>query len=329
MASAVGFAYDAGSGAGELTTVFSALYAMGCLTAVLAVRRAGVFTAVIQPPLILFVVVPGAYFLMHSGDIHGIKDVLINCGYPLIERFPLMFFTSAAVLLIGIGRWYFGASGATATTAPATDESGLGRLSATLASLIGGRRRPEPDAGNDDRRPSAPRRAAGAKRASGRPARSGRPTKRSAAPSRSRHARPPETETIDPVVDLDRPRRRRPRTTDPAPEPRRRQRSASTRDSRGATPPGERRGAHDRSERPDRERAQRADRPRPPRRPRYEGFDGYEGAGGYEPLEPHAYGPASHHPISRVRYRGSDDSDDRPRRRAPRDFGADRWEYDI
>ena len=76
----------------------------------LAVRQSGIFTAVIQPPLILFVAVPTAYFLFHGGQLTGIKDTLINFGYPLIERFPLMFFTSAAVLLIGMARWYYGMS---------------------------------------------------------------------------------------------------------------------------------------------------------------------------------------------------------------------------
>ena len=116
VASAAGFAVDAGSGNGELTAVFATLFVLGCLAAVLAVRRNGLFTAVIQPPLILFVVVPGAYFLMHRDSIEGLKDILINCGYPLIERFPLMFFTSAAVLLIGLARWYLGqASGQSAS----------------------------------------------------------------------------------------------------------------------------------------------------------------------------------------------------------------------
>ena len=52
----------------------------------------------------------GAYFLFHGSHDGGLKDILINCGYPLIERFPLMFFTSAVVLLIGMVRWYTGMS---------------------------------------------------------------------------------------------------------------------------------------------------------------------------------------------------------------------------
>ena len=109
-ATAIGFAFDAGSGDKELSLVFAAAYVVGCILAVLAVRQSSVFTAVIQPPLILFVTVPGAYFLFHGSTFTGLKDVLINCGYPLIERFPLMFFTSAAVLLIGMARWYNGMS---------------------------------------------------------------------------------------------------------------------------------------------------------------------------------------------------------------------------
>ena len=89
---------------------FGASFVVECIFAVLAVRQTGIFTAVIQPPLILFVAVPTAYFLFHGSQITAIKDTLIDYGYPLIERFPLMFFTSAAVLLIGIARWYYGMS---------------------------------------------------------------------------------------------------------------------------------------------------------------------------------------------------------------------------
>ena len=69
---------------------------------------------------------PGAYFLFHGSKITGIKDILINCGYPLIERFPLMFFTSAAVLVIGMVRWYLGIVG-TASARPRTPRPRSGR----------------------------------------------------------------------------------------------------------------------------------------------------------------------------------------------------------
>ena len=107
IATTIGFAFEAGSGNKELGGVFAATLRPRLCHAVLAVRHSGIFTAVIQPPLILFVAVPGAYFLFHGAEFTGLKDTLINCGYPLIERFPLMLFTSAGVLLIGMARWYF------------------------------------------------------------------------------------------------------------------------------------------------------------------------------------------------------------------------------
>lgn len=55
-----------------------------------------------------FCAVPGAYWLFHGGTIGKFKDLLINCGYSLIERFPLMLGTAAGVLLIGLVRWYLG-----------------------------------------------------------------------------------------------------------------------------------------------------------------------------------------------------------------------------
>ena len=137
---AVGFAFDAGSGGKSLTAAFSVCYAAGCILAVLAVRQSGVFTAVIQPPLILFLVVPTAYFVLTGGQIKGIKDVLINCGYPLIERFPLMFFTTGAVLLIGMVRWYFSASSrwagrSGAKAADVADVAGIADLAAPTTTI--------------------------------------------------------------------------------------------------------------------------------------------------------------------------------------------------
>ena len=136
---AIGFAFDAGSGK-ELTSVFSGLYVVGCLAAVLAVRQSGIFTAVIQPPLILFGAVPGAYFLFHGAKFTGVKDLLINCGYPLIERFPLMLFTSAGVLALGLIRWYLGrfqtAAAEATDAADAASEDGRLGLVARLTAMF-------------------------------------------------------------------------------------------------------------------------------------------------------------------------------------------------
>ncbi len=317
---AVGFAFDAGSGDKELSMVFAASYALGCIFAVLAVRQSGIFTAVIQPPLILFVAVPTAYFLFHGAQFTGIKDTLINFGYPLIERFPLMFFTSAAVLLIGMARWYYGMSarrGAAGSTAKETTSSSrVSSITSKVSSLLtGGAAESAEDtvdtAAEPRRRHTIERPSRSAKPAAA--ARSGRTTKR-AAPSRSRHARPPETEIIEPVAE--RPRRpRTPRQSEQSPvppaEPRRRPRT-STREPRKAVPPADRRASY---ERPERRR---------------------RGDDDYQPREPRgSNGNGTHHPVSRVRYRGdAEDSDNRAEHRTrPRSsrspWEADSWEYDI
>jgi hypothetical protein len=321
---AVGFAFDAGSGDKELSFVFGAAYALGCIFAVLAVRQTGIFTAVIQPPLILFVAVPTSYFLFHGAQFTGIKDTLINFGYPLIERFPLMFFTSAAVLLIGMGRWYYGMSSrrrAVPAGAKDTSSSRVSSVTSKVSSLLAG----EPADADVDTAPE-PRR----KHTIERPARTAKPAKPAAAargsrttkrpaPSRSRHARPPETEIIEPVAE--RPRRpRTPRQSEQSPvppaEPRRRPRT-STREPRKAVPPADRRASHEHPE-----RRRRVD--------------------DYQPREPHgsngsngSNGNGTHHPVSRVRYRGdAEDSDNhaehRTRPRSSRSpWEADSWEYDV
>ncbi|WP_238840254.1 DUF6542 domain-containing protein [Prescottella equi] len=99
----LGFAFDAVSGR-ELTSAFSAMYFLGCVLAVLAVRKRGMFTAVVQPPLLLFVAVPlGAQFLT-DGAGTGLKDMAINVAYPLVNRFPLMLAATVVVGLIAAAR---------------------------------------------------------------------------------------------------------------------------------------------------------------------------------------------------------------------------------
>lgn len=324
----IGFAFDAGSGGKELTMAFAAAYAAGCVLAVLAVRQAGVFTAVIQPPLILFIIVPGAYFIFHGGSVDGFKEIAINCGYPLIERFPVMFFTSAVVLLIGMVRWYQGMAGRRTAPVDAEPVETEGRMSAVTSKISGLFSRDSSDEAVDE--PVAPRQRqhsidrTGTTRktaASTARTRSGRPVKRTQ-PSRSRHTRPPETEIIEPVAE--RPRRPRPvrkaaEPTIPPAEPRRRPRpAAGAREPRKQPPPSERKAY------------------RPDRHSRFDGF---------EPVEPRKgngtngsstrNGNSTHHPISRVRYRGADDGGEpRPQHRtrprpARHQAEADAWEYDV
>jgi Domain of unknown function (DUF6542) len=309
-ATAIGFAFDAGGGK-ELTHVYAALYVIGCIAAVLMVRRSGIFTAVVQPPMILFVTVPGAYFLFHRSDIKGLKDILINCGYPLIERFPLMVFTSGLILLIGLGRWFVGSSKDSAEAEPtATDKpSLLTGITAKIAGYFG--------AGDDDEELAPTRRHAERSK----PPRSAQPSKaaKRSEPTRSRRARPP---LIDDDVAPERPRRSRPvpswESDEPIDYPRRRSSAARTsRNPYERREPYERRAPHD-------------------RRSRHESHDPFEPYEAPQRRRPGTNGAAvangTHHPTSRVRYRGSptdtEPRQDRPQHRS-RSWEADSWEYDI
>jgi hypothetical protein len=221
-----------------------------------------------------------------------------------------MFFTSAAALLVGMGRWYHGMSTRKSKATADTDgDSGSGVASTVATKLSSLFSRQPADDDGDDEVEAPPRR----RRTTEPSAR--KPAKRTS-PPRSRHMRPPETDIIAPVAD----RPRRPRSTggtsrqadQPPGEPRRRPRGSSSSSTRRSTPPpSERRSAYE----------------RPERRRRPDDF---------QPREPHGTngnGNGTHHPVSHVRYRGARDGDDgpeyRPRRRTPRDRDADSWEYDV
>ncbi|WP_445166658.1 DUF6542 domain-containing protein [Mycolicibacterium sp. Dal123E01] len=325
IATTIGFAFDAGSSSKDLGNVFGALYAVGCVAAVLAVRQSSIFTAVIQPPLILFVAVPSAYFLFHGAEFTGIKDTLINFGYPLIERFPLMLFTSAGVLLIGLVRWYFAMSNRSSVAAEPTDEesdddAAPGLLAALVGKVTALMQRGEP-ADDEDADEEPPRRKHSIDRpaTSERRPRSDRPTKRPA-PTRSRHARPP----LEDITEApERPRRassRRRPDTDDDPDftdiPRRRR---QPRDPNGRPPSSSRREPREpresREPRVPRERRDPYVSP-PPRGSRFEPYEPYPSYEPYPPYEPPPrQRPSSrtnadsgtHHPVSRVRYRGDED----------------------
>lgn len=332
-ATAVGFALDAGSGGKELTDVFAGLYVLGCVAAALVVRQSGIFTAVIQPPLILFFSVPGAYWLFHGAKVASIKDTIINYGYPLIERFPLMLFTSAGVLLIGMIRWYIGLMTRRAATAKAkADAAGTGagaRTGGITAKPASTRRRgPADEADGADRAPASDSRRvrAGQRAKPADPARRSRPTES----PRSRQVRPPLDDTPEPG---ERARRRRPnRTRDTENEPPRRPRVTRDPDLRGRPPREIRRDPPMRKGRST------------TRSSRFDPYEPMEPAEPLKPYEPRRRRPApetadgttaSHHPISRVRYRGTAGNDQpreetRMRRtRTPRASDPESWEYDI
>ncbi len=187
---------------GTRRRVRRALRRSGCVAAVLAVRQSGIFTAVIQPPLILFVAVPGAYFLFHGARVHR------HQGHPDQLRLSADRAVPADVLHLGgraadrdgplvLRRWparrQAAADGdAAAAAAPAS----IAGLAAKFGAVF------NRDADERAARRRAPSRSASTAidrpgdRATKRP-RSGRPAKR-AAPTRSRHARPPLDDITEP-----------------------------------------------------------------------------------------------------------------------------------
>ncbi|WP_207548473.1 DUF6542 domain-containing protein [Mycobacterium mantenii] len=344
-ATAIGYGIDAGHK--ELTHVFAGFYIAGCVAAVLAVRQDGIFTTIIQPPLILFGAVPGAYWLFHDAKMGRLKDLLINCGYPLIERFPLMLGTAGAVLAIGLARWYFGNAYTPSTTAD-TAEDTAGGAGAGVKSFFNGIvakaqsvLHSGADADDADDTTDSRRRTSGSTSRTRRTTRSTRTPTRSAR-TRSRHAREPLSDGSEPVERPERPRRSTRRGTASA----RDYDAATGRDYDAAEPPRRSRrrprpdaDPHPRGGREARRepRTRRSPYERPtPRSSRFDGFESYRdryeppsgpnSAGRYdsrydsrEPYEP-SYEPrrrrppsngstGTHHPISQVRYRGAGSQD--------------------
>lgn len=358
-ATAIGYGIDAGHK--ELTHVFAGFYIAGCVAAVLAVRQDGIFTTIIQPPLILFFAVPGAYWLFHDAKVGRLKDLLINCGYPLIERFPLMLGTAGGVLAIGLLRWYLGnAYGTTSSATPAEDASGANGVDVKsffngVAAKVQSALQPDADADDaDDTADYRRGRRSGSSSKTRRTARGDRAAARSAR-ARSRRGRPLD-EGSEP---LERPRRSTRRSAagrdyedaEPPRRTRRRPRPEGDPEPRGRSPregrrePGTRRNPYERPT-PRGSRFDGADRYDPPSGP--EPLGRYESRyDGREPYEPRRRRPPSsgtnpaHHPISRVRYRSSGAADQprephAERRTRPRTPGrshgrpsAESWEYDV
>jgi len=90
---------------GTLGAVFTVCYLGGCVLSVAWVRRRSLFAPMVSPPLLLAVAVPVVVLLAGSprpGT--GISERLITIGAPLVNSFPTMAWTTAAVLALGVGR---------------------------------------------------------------------------------------------------------------------------------------------------------------------------------------------------------------------------------
>ncbi|GAA3958150.1 hypothetical protein GCM10022231_16950 [Gordonia caeni] len=126
---AVGATIDAlvNSSLGLLYNVF---YLIGCVAAVLAVRRRALFTAAVQPPLITLII--GLFSLyglvLANGDAskpQGMRSAVLNIALPFSNLFPWILGTFVITLLIAAVRWFVtrGDAGSDRTASRATGGS--------------------------------------------------------------------------------------------------------------------------------------------------------------------------------------------------------------
>ncbi|WP_214406229.1 DUF6542 domain-containing protein [Pseudonocardia lacus] len=90
---------------GSLGTVFTVCFVAGCVLAVAWVRRGGLFGPMVQPPLLVGVAVPAIVLLAGTpAPGAGMTEQLLVIGAPLVNAFPIMAWTTGAVLLLGLVR---------------------------------------------------------------------------------------------------------------------------------------------------------------------------------------------------------------------------------
>lgn len=167
----------------RLGIVFQACYFLGCLLAVVAVQRRGLFGPMVQPPLILALMLPAVVLLAGSTPTDGgTAAAALAVGTPLINGFPTMAVTTMATVAVGSLRLF-------TQRRPATEDS-----PATRTADAGPEAEDQPPI--RQRAPEQPRRV---------------PAEPAAARPPARPVRGPDPEPLTEPV---------PRVTDPAPEPR-------------------------------------------------------------------------------------------------------------
>lgn len=90
---------------GTLGTPFTVFYLAGCVLATAWVRRRSLFWPVVAPPLLLALAVP--VVVLVAGDPRpgtGISERLLTIGAPLVNAFPVMAWTTGAVIAVATGR---------------------------------------------------------------------------------------------------------------------------------------------------------------------------------------------------------------------------------
>ena len=220
----IGYLVDALAGT-ELTMFFSVMFFIGCVAAVLMVQNKSLFTAIVQPPLLMIIAVPLAYKTFAVGPTQGLKSLILDIALPLIDRFPTMILTTLLVWIIGAFRLTL------YIQEQRSKSGGAGRRRAPTKSAKRPLREPAPAKQPASRRSTA-RPAAAASQAPGAPTTSRRSAdvRRSAqdrsaadtpAPSRSRRASTPRP-IPEPPLSAEEPRgvRQPPSAPQPGPDPR-------------------------------------------------------------------------------------------------------------
>jgi hypothetical protein len=86
-------------------TIFTGLFFVGCVGAVVFVERRSMFGPVVQPPLILAIVVPLVVLVTQGMPATGgLGSMALALGKPLINGFPTMAITTIFTVLIGVFR---------------------------------------------------------------------------------------------------------------------------------------------------------------------------------------------------------------------------------
>ncbi len=90
-------------GAGLTGWPFSVLVVLGIAVAALAVRRGAIFTAMVQAPIIVTLLVFVSHYAI-EGSGSSNKSAIVNSGIAVVSHFPTMAIATAVGLLLGLVR---------------------------------------------------------------------------------------------------------------------------------------------------------------------------------------------------------------------------------
>lgn len=136
--------------ADQLGIVFQACYFLGCLLAVVAVQRKGLFAPTVQPPLLLVVAVPAGVVLSGSVPSGGQAATGLAIGTPLINSFPTMAITTGVTVAIGVFRFINQRPPNPVAALQSRSEGDAERPSAPASGRV---RRPPPQRADEDPEP--------------------------------------------------------------------------------------------------------------------------------------------------------------------------------